>query len=132
MMPVFYSLRGGYRMWVWARRLWTGANLIKTLGEWLLILAWVGVPGATGAIAFFKDQPWDIVVLYVMFGLAWWLVIYVEAQPLLADYAERRTRGNAGLTALGALLRESGDLFDKHVTSAVEFEQWEAEFRAWH
>lgn len=69
----------------WTRRLWTAARHAKDVADWIVLLGWIGVPGATGAIALFKGQDWDVALLYVLAGLAFWSVIRGELRGLLED-----------------------------------------------
>ena len=69
----------------WVVRLWTAARHAKDLADWIVILGWIGVPGVTGAIALFKGQEWDVILLYVLAGLAFWSVIRGELRVILAD-----------------------------------------------
>lgn len=70
-------------MLAWIVRAYKAASHGKDVYEWLVILGAAGVPGITAGVAFFTRQPWDLVLLYLLAGIAFWIVVVVEGLPAL-------------------------------------------------
>src|SRR3989442_10944359 len=79
--------RGGGGMWF--VRLYKALKEAKDLADVIGWLGLIGVPGATAVVAFVKGLPWDVVILYAMGALAFWVVIYVEGKPLFVEWLQR-------------------------------------------
>lgn len=65
------------------RGLWNKANNAKNVFEWVSIAGAIWMPGALTSLPIIKDQPWDIVALYAVLGMAFWIIYIVEAKPIL-------------------------------------------------
>lgn len=79
----------------WLGALWRVANQIKNAWEWYLYVAFVaGLPTAALMIAAFQGQALDVLLLYIMAGIAFGFVFGREMSPVVITLMNKRRAGS--------------------------------------
>jgi len=133
----------------WLGALWRVANQIKNAWEWYLYVAFVaGLPTAALMIAAFQGQALDVLLLYIMAGIAFGFVFGREMSPVVITLMNKRragsparilndfiaagneiARGIKRVFWLGGLSEETeADLWAPHTKA---YSHWRANIAAW-